>query len=372
MQFAPGTRHRLPTPKTVREKLPLTSDIMSKKAESDLKLQRFFSGVVPAHEKIVITGPCSAWPQEAVLEHMKNLAELRKRLGDVLFIVARVYIQKPRTNTKDWNGPLTQPDPFELPQDAADGIYYCREMMLKVAKMGLPIADEAMFTHNDDYFMDLISYLAVGARSTENPDHRGMASNLEIPVGLKNPTSGSIKLGVDSVISAQSPNIFPFHRDLVVSKGNPLAHLILRGGQQTGSNISRSHLLEALSLMKGVQNPSIILDASHDNTLVDAGNGKLAKEYLRQMDNLDETTESMTRVPEINAAVKGWMLESFEKGGSQKIPSMAYTLSNEKKEAAKSALVKGQSVTDGCLPIDALEKKLIEVREKLLELQKAA
>lgn len=182
----------------------------------------------------------------------------------------RVYIQKPRT-TKGWVGAVNQPDPFKYP-DIETGMQYAREMMVKVVEMGLPIADEALFTQNSKGFLELLSWVAIGARSTEDQEHRIFASALKCAVGMKNPTHGSLKIGVNSIVAAQHSHIAALDGFEVQTMGNPHAHLVLRGSNH-GPNYAESYIEEAKRYMdeQQIKNPSIIVDTSHDNCLV---NGK--------------------------------------------------------------------------------------------------
>ena len=201
---------------TILRKLPPVEKIikafpLSKKAEKQIEQDRkevkeILEGKDP--RTLVIVGPCSAWPKEAVLEYAKKLKPLSDKLKKNLKIVMRVYIQKPRTTT-GWTGPVNQPNPFK-PSHIGEGAKYCREMMVKVVEMGLPIADEAVFTHNAKGFIELLSWVAIGARSTEDQEHRVFASSLDCAVGMKNPTSGSIEIGVNSVVAAQYPHVAVF------------------------------------------------------------------------------------------------------------------------------------------------------------------
>ena len=172
---------------------------------------------------IMIVGPCSAWPKKSVLEYAHRLMELNEKVKHVMKLVMRVYIQKPRT-TKGWTGPVNQPDPFAYP-DIEAGIKYVREMMIKVVEIGLPIADEALFTHNAKGFLELLTWVAIGARSAEDQEHRIFASAIDCAVGMKNPTHGSIEIGVNSVIAAQHPHVAVFDGYEVQTHGNSHAHL---------------------------------------------------------------------------------------------------------------------------------------------------
>lgn len=296
---------------------------------------------------LIVVGPCSAWPKEAVLEYAKKLKEMETKLKDQLKIVMRVYIQKPRT-TKGWTGPVNQPDPF-LKADVEKGIYYTREMMIKVLELGLPIADEALFTHNAKAFVELLSWIAIGARSVEDQEHRIFASALPCAVGMKNSTTGSIKIGINAIVAAQHPHIAVLNDHEVQTHGNPYAHLVLRGGE-TGANYSPKHIEIAKKEMEkhGIVNPAIIIDASHDNCVRDG-----IKNYKNQISVIRESLENFKKNPALLKIVKGFMLESFIKEGNQKVDPAA----PEKLDGG------GLSITDPCLGWDDTEKLLLELSE---------
>ena len=323
----------LPTAQEVLEKFPLDAATIQDVARHRQEVKDIISG--KDKRKLLIIGPCSAWRNEAVLEYAKKLKPLADKVEDRIKIVMRVYIQKPRT-TVGWLGPVNQPDPFAEP-DITSGIYYCREMMVEIAKLGLPIADEALFTHNDSYFVDLISWIAIGARSTEDQEHRIFASMIPHPVGLKNPTSGEIQKGVNSIVAAQYEHVFGFHGNQIKTHGNPHAHLILRGGNGE-PNYDKASLQEAINCLQKakVQNPAILVDVSHDNSI--CPNAK-SKKPCKQPEIIEDVVNSMQSDEAINQHTKGFMVESFLKEGKQAIKA-GMTLSD---------LEYGQSITDGCL-----------------------
>ena len=296
---------------------------------------------------LMIVGPCSAWPHDAVLEYAKRLKVLEEKLKDTLKIVMRVYIQKPRT-TVGWTGPVNQPDPLGSP-DISEGIRYCRKMMVEIIEMGLPIADEALFTHNAKGFLELLSWVAIGARSTEDQEHRIFASALDCAVGLKNPTQGSIEIGVNSVVAAQHPHVTVLDGAEVQTHGNKHAHLVLRGSDK-GSNYSPDDIREAMSEMKkhNILNPSVVLDVSHDNCKV--GGVKNAK---NQESAFREIIEILNEHPEFAQVIKGFMCESFIKDGNQKVDPKH----PEKLDRG------GLSVTDPCLSWEQTEKLLLDLAE---------
>ena len=263
----------------------------------------------------------------------------------------RTYLQKPRT-TIGWLGPLNQPDPY-AEADLEAGTFYCRKMMIKAVEMGYALADEALFTHNDSYFVDLLSWIAIGARSAEDQEHRIFASMIEHPVGLKNPTSGDLKIAINSVIAAQHPHVFAFQGQQIKTDGNPFAHLILRGGNGT-PNHDTATLEKATEMLidKKIENPSIIVDLSHDNS-IDPDTGK--KDPSRQGDVFKDVLSSMDNHAAINKSVKGFMAESFIMNGKQDA-----TAKNKPEE-----LNYGQSITDGCLGIEETKSLLEELAASL-------
>ncbi len=339
----------LPTNKEVLEKLPLGDNLTQKVIQDQEEIKAIIEGRDP--RKIMIIGPCSAWPDAAVLEYAEKLKPIAEKVSDKLKIIMRVYLQKPRT-TVGWLGPVNQPDPFEAP-DLESGTYYCRSMMIEAVRKGYAIADEALFTHNDNYFVDLLSWIAIGARSAEDQEHRIFASMIPHPVGLKNPTSGNIDIGVNSVIAAQHGHVFAFHGKQIRTSGNPHAHLILRGGNGT-SNHDYQSLLEASEKLhaKMVKNPSIIVDASHDNSICSVSG---QKDPLKQPEILKEIIESMNRNDLIKSTVKGFMVESFLVDGKQ----------SADKASGKEELEYGKSITDGCLGMQRTEEMLLEITNKI-------
>ncbi len=304
---------------------------------------------------LIVVGPCSAWPFDSMLEYAQRLKALSEELKDELKLVLRVYVQKPRT-TKGWTGPVSQPDPFAEP-DIEKGAMYARSLMVKLIEMGLPVADEALFTHNAKGFIELLSWVAIGARSTEDQEHRIFASGIECPVGMKNPTSGSIKVGVNGVIAAQTGRTAVFDGHQIETNGNPFAHLVLRGGCN-GQNFHLYDLLKARDrlLENGVSNPAIIVDASHDNCKI---NGE--KDMNLQVDVIREVLNNLEVRPELQDYVKGFMIESFIKDGNQKLSQLT----------AETVDMGGLSVTDPCLGWEKTEALLIDIAKQFKQIRHA-
>ena len=321
---------------TVRDEIPLKDDEIEvvrrgNKSISDMQQgnsDRFF----------VFMGPCSAWPFDAVYEFYEQLKSTIEQVSDKIDFFGRVYTQKPRT-VGGWPGPLIKPDPFGN-EDANKGIRECRGLMKKVLGLGLPIIDEALYTHNHGYFDDALSALALGARSSEDQEHRYWLSGLSHPILVKHPTSGEIQKGINSILAINSPHIFSYKGDLVQTYGNKNTSLLLRGGSTTGPNYQSAQ--EALDMMrqKGIENPTVIVDCSHDNTLY---NGK--KDYKRQTQIAQEVDLKY---------VSGIMVEAFLKEGNCSPKSVVEYQAN-----------RGRSITDGCIGIEDSKNLLLNLRERL-------
>ncbi|KTD15859.1 3-deoxy-7-phosphoheptulonate synthase [Legionella israelensis] len=332
----------LPPVEDIIQAFPLSPSAQAKIQQDRREVKNILEG--KDDRLLMIIGPCSAWPKEAVLKYAQKLLKLNELVKDKLKLIMRVYIQKPRT-TKGWTGPVNQPDIFS-PPDIEAGIKYTRDMMIKVIEMGLPIADEALFTHNAKGFLELLSWVAIGARSSEDQEHRIFASALDCPVGLKNPTHGSLAIAVNSIIAAQHPHVAVFDRDEVQTHGNQYAHLVLRGANHA-PNYSIQHLEEAKRQMDKhhIHHPSLIIDASHDNCLVD---GK--KDYRLQPSIILNLLKDLKSRPDLRKLVKGFMVESFLQEGKQTV--------NIKQP--KTVDLSGLSITDPCLGWQKTEELLLQ------------
>ncbi len=339
----------LPTVEDIHAELPLSSELSSQVAKDRKEIEAILSG--QDDRKILIIGPCSAWPSEAVIKYAKALKPLQAKLEDRIKLVMRVYIQKPRT-ALGWTGPVNQPNPYEVP-DVGAGIFYCRKMMLEVLSHGFALADEALFTHKQGFFTDLYSWLAIGARSTEDQEHRIFASMVDCPVGMKNPTSGNIPIAVNSIMAAQNKHTFVLNGNQIRTSGNPYAHLILRGGDGK-PNCDLSFLQEAAKTLvdKKVENPSILVDISHDNS-IDPETNK--KDPLLQPQILQKVVASLKTDPLVAKTVKGFMIESFIEDGGQNMNDF------EKAED----LIYGKSITDGCVGLGKTKKLILDLYESL-------
>lgn len=295
---------------------------------------------------LMVVGPCSAWPSKAVREYADRLARLQEDLRECMLFVMRLYIQKPRT-TKGWPGPMNYPDPRPSAQaNIPEGILTCRNLMHDIGKQ-LPLADEMLFTHNADYFGDLLSYQAIGARSTTDMEHRYLASSLDCAVGVKNPTSGDITEGVDGIECVQVPHTMSLHGWQVETTGNPHAHLVLRGGK-TSTNYGPASIARAHKELRErkVQNPAILVDASHDNCRNGHGKDPLLQRHVVKsvLVGIEEQREEYSRV-------RGFMIESFIKRGNQPV--------------AEDMDRQGLSITDPCLSWEDTEKLLREMADTI-------
>ncbi len=342
---------KLPTNTAIIKAFPLSGHASEKVMRDRQEVKNILSGKDP--RMLIIVGPCSAWPAPAVLQYAEKLLKLERQLNSELKILMRVYIQKPRTN-KGWTGPITQPDPFALP-DLAAGLNYSRRMMVEIVELGLPIADEAVFTGNASAFIDLLSWVAIGARSTEDQEHRIHASALDCAVGMKNPTGGSIEIGINSVVAAQHGHTTIRGGMQIETDGNPFAHLVLRGGLDR-PNYHLEDMIHAQAILKKQQvlNPSIIIDASHDNSKI---NGR--KDPLQQINVANEVIAAIKSDPALRKIIKGFMFESFLKTGNQKIESLTPATIDQN----------GLSITDPCLGWNETEALLRTISQEWHSLQ---
>lgn len=331
----------VPDADQIIKRFPVSGNGMAAVAHHRREIENILCG--KDQRLIMVVGPCSAWPSDAVLEYAKRLVELNKKVEHALKLVMRVYIQKPRT-IKGWTGPVNQPDPVADP-DIEAGIWYCRKLMTQVVELGLPIADEALFTHNARGFLELLSWVAIGARSSEDQEHRIFASLIDCPVGIKNPTHGSLKIAVNSVVAAQHSHFAVFDGYEVETNGNPYAHLVLRGSNSE-PNYSLEHIAEAAANLNKaeIKNPALVIDVSHDNCII---NG--IKDHNAQADIVLEIIKNLKDKSELKKLVKGFMLESFIKPGKQNI------------ETANPIDMDGLSITDPCLGWEDTEKLLLEL-----------
>ena len=272
-------KRRLPIPMEIREEMPLSAELTAKKQAFDAEVAKVFTG--EDARKVLIIGPCSADREDSVLEYMNRLARVAEEVKDKLIIIPRVYTNKPRTKGTGYKGLLHNPNP-EAPDDLLEGVKAIRHMHLRVIEeTGFFTADEMLYPSNYQYLVDLLSYVAVGARSVENQQHRLTASSMDIPAGMKNPTSGDLAVMMNSIKAAQSAHNFIYRGCDVTTTGNPLAHAILRGGvDKYGTTIPNYHYedlkrLASLYEESGLENPACVVDVNHSNS------GKKFKEQIR-------------------------------------------------------------------------------------------
>lgn len=338
---------KLPPPESFIQDYPLSDWACEKISTDRREIKNILSG--KDSRLLMIVGPCSAWPSQAVMTFAERLAPLNEQFSDVMKIVMRVYTQKPRTGLA-WTGPVNQPNIFS-PPDIESGIRTVRRLMVDIIEMGLPIADESLFTHNSRAIIELLSWVAIGARSSEDQEHRIFASSIDSPVGLKNPTHGSLEVATNSVKVAQHGHVAVMDGHEVLTEGNPFAHLVLRGSHGH-PNYANQFLEQAYQIMqeKNIKNPAILIDASHDNCRV-----KGLKDFKRQPEIIHEVLDAIHAVPHLSKLVKGFMLESYIKEGNQLVD----------KSHPEHLDWDGLSITDPCLSWESTEKHLHTLAQRL-------
>ena len=335
---------KLPIPQEVKKEFPLTDKMVQIKAERDEKIRQVFEG--KSDKFLLIIGPCSAEHKEPVLEYISRLSKIEEQVSDKIIIIPRVYTNKPRTTGQGYKGMLHQPDPDGKP-DMYKGIVALRELHLAALRdYGFSCADEMLYPENHRYLSDLLSYVAVGARSVENQQHRLTASGLAVPVGMKNPTGGDLSVMMNSIVAGQSSHTFLYRGWEVVSEGNPLTHAILRGYiDYTGKSVSNYHYEDLLRVNElyakaGLKNPSVIVDTNHNNS---------GKQYLEQVRIAKDIVYSRNKNPDIKGLVKGLMIESYLEDGAQSVGEHVF----------------GKSITDPCLGWEKTEKLILDIADKL-------
>lgn len=335
-------KRKLPVPAEIKAQYPLTAELTRIKQNRDILIRDIFTG--KSDKMLLIIGPCSADREDAVMDYCQRLAGLQEKVVDKLLLIPRVYTNKPRTTGDGYKGLLHQPNP-EQDSDMLEGVIAIRRLHTNVlANTGLSTADEMLYPDNYRYLSDLLAYVAVGARSVENQEHRLTSSGIAVPVGMKNPTSGDISVMLNSIMAAQHAHTFIYRGWEVNTTGNDLAHAILRGYvNRHGEAIPNYHFEDLEHLYnaytaKGLLNPALIVDTNHSNS---------AKKYYEQPRICKEVLHACRHSGHIKSMVKGFMIESYLEEGTQKIGEGIY----------------GKSITDPCLGWADTERLVLEIAE---------
>ncbi len=335
---------KLPIPMEVKQMYPCTPKLTEIKEKNDKEIQAIFRG--ESNKFLLVVGPCSADNEDAVLEYTHRLRSLQEKVSDKIVMIPRVYTNKPRTTGEGYKGILHQPNPSEKP-DLFQGVVAIRELHMRVLQeTGFGTADEMLYPDNYRYLSDLLSYVAIGARSVENQEHRLTASGLDIPVGMKNPTSGDLSVMMNSITAAQNSHTFIYRGWEVTSTGNDLSHAILRGYvNKHGNPLSNYHyedlrFLHEMYQQTGLANPAVLVDVNHSNS---------GKQYLEQIRIAKEIINSRKYNPDLAVFVKGLMIESYLQDGCRKIGEDGY----------------GKSITDPCLGWEKTERLVLDLADQL-------
>ena len=335
----------VPSAEEIKELFPMREEDIKVKEKNDAEIAKVFTG--ESDKFIAIIGPCSADNEDAVLDYTTRLAKVQEKVKDKLIIIPRIYTNKPRTNGSGYKGMLHQPNPEEKP-NFIEGLKAIRKMHIdSIRESGLTAADEMLYSDNWSYLSDILSYVAIGARSVENQSHRLIASGIDVPVGMKNPTSGDYTVMMNSCIAGQAKHTFMTGGWEVKSDGNPLTHCILRGSlNKYGVSAPNYHyedlirLYETYQQFPNLKNPAVIVDANHNNS---------GKKWDQQPRIVKEILHSMRHSNDVAGLVKGVMVESYIEDGNQPVGGGCY----------------GKSITDPCLGWEKTEKLLLEVADLL-------
>ncbi len=337
-------KRKLPVPKEIKEMYPLSPEAVKIKETRDAEIADVFKGM--SDKFVLIIGPCSADRADSVLDYIHRLADVQKEVEDKIIIIPRIYTGKPRTTGAGYKGMLHQPDPDKKP-DMLEGIIEVRNLhKTAIEETGLTCADEMLYPENHRYLSDLLSYVAIGARSVENQEHRLVSSALNIPAGMKNPTSGDFSIMLNAIKAAQGGHTFLYRGWEVESKGNNLAHAILRGSvNKHGINHANYHYEDLRTLydmycVGGFENPAVVVDTNHSNS---------GKKYLEQIRIANEVLHSMRHSDDIKKMVKGFMIESYIEDGAQKVEDGVY----------------GKSITDPCIGWEKSKELIYTIAEQL-------
>ena len=335
-------KRKLPIPQEVKAELPLREELAKIKAHNDDEIRKIFSG--ESDKFLLVIGPCSADREDAVMEYVHRLKRISEQVEDKLLIVPRVYTGKPRTTGEGYKGLVHQPNPAE-PPDMFKGLVAIRKIHMRVLEeTGFSTADEMLYPENHRYISDLLTYVTVGARSVENQQHRLLASGIEVPVGMKNPTSGDISVMMNAIKAGQTSHMFIYRGWEVESAGNPYTHAILRGYVNKNGESHPNYHYEDLShlydtyMKMGLQNPSVIVDCNHSNS---------DKHYKAQVRIAKEVCHNRQHSKNIKSLVKGLMIESYLEDGAQKVSEGIY----------------GKSITDPCIGWSKTEKLIYDIAD---------
>ena len=335
---------KLPIPQEVKSQYPLSDKIEKLVEDRAEEIRNIFTGA--SDKLILVIGPCSADNEDSVIDYISRLRKVQDKVEDKIFIIPRIYTNKPRTTGDGYKGMLHQPDPNEKP-DMYKGIVAIRQLHRRALnETGFSCADEMLYPENYRYLSDILAYVAIGARSVENQQHRLTASGIDIPVGMKNPTSGDISVMMNSITAAQHKHTFIYRGWEVHSGGNPLAHAILRGYvNKHGQSMPNYHYEDLVHLAEtyaqtDLANPAVIVDTNHANS---------GKKYLEQIRIAKEVLHSCRHDADVKKMVKGFMIESYIEDGAQKIGENTY----------------GKSITDPCLGWDKTERLILDMADLL-------
>lgn len=335
---------KLPIPKEIKEQFPIPEEVKKIKAARDTAIADIFTG--KSDKFLLIIGPCSADREDSVLDYVNRLAKVQDKVKDKILIIPRIYTNKPRTTGQGYKGMVHQPDPTKS-EDMLEGLIAIRKLHTKaLTETGLGCADEMLYPENHRYLSDILSYVAIGARSVEDQQHRLTASGLMVPVGMKNPTSGDYSVMLNSIIAAQSQHTFLYRGWEARSKGNPLTHAILRGYVDKHGNSHPNYHYEDLVRLydmysaKDLENMAVIIDANHANS---------GKQFMEQIRICNEVLHSCRHNNDIRKIVKGFMIESYIVDGCQKVEEGTY----------------GKSITDPCLGWEKSEKLIYDIADQL-------
>lgn len=332
----------LPKPEEIFQKYPLSDSVIQAKNKRDEEIKRVFLG--EEDKLILIIGPCSADNEESVMDYIHRLADIQTKVADKILIMPRIYTNKPRTTGDGYKGMIHQPDPNAAP-DMLEGLLAIRHLHTRaIAETGFTCADEMLYPENYAYLSDLLGYVAIGARSVENQQHRLVSSGIDSPVGMKNPTSGDFGVMLNSIHAAQHGHTFIYRANEIKTSGNPLAHAILRGSvNKHGQSIPNYHYEDLNRLYemyseRNLLNPAVIIDANHSNS---------GKNFIEQIRICKEVMHSCMHSDHIRGMVKGLMVESYIEDGNQPVGGGVY----------------GKSITDPCLGWEKTERLILDLAE---------